>query len=161
MLLLRALPIRPRSMVWGQIAIPTLVTLVFQWLTILVAALVTRPGWSQVIMWTGMLNALAVFTFAAENAVFLTFPHHQHHQGISMMIRAKLVFFGKMLAIVASIAALLAWLTACRRIVSESICNEVMIVVPIVTTWLIAIGTVAITTWCWKRFDLEKDIPPQ
>ena len=75
-------------MVAGQLTLPVFITLVFQWSTIFIAAVVTRPGWSQVILWTGVLNALAVFTFAMENALFLAYPHHERAEGIGMMIRA-------------------------------------------------------------------------
>ena len=44
MMLLRSLPVRPCTMVLGQIAIPVLVTLMFQWVTILIAASVSQPG---------------------------------------------------------------------------------------------------------------------
>jgi hypothetical protein len=161
MMLLRSLPVRPRAMVLGQLAIPVMVTLAFQWITILIAAWVARPGWSQTLLWTGMLSALAVFTFAAENALFLTFPHHQHRQGIAMMIRAKLVFLGKVAVIIGSLTMLLVWITFCRRYLSVSIAGPALIVGPVLATWTIAIALISVTTRCWQRFDLERDIPPQ
>ena len=42
-----------------------------------------------------MLAALAVFTFALENALFLAYPHRQRSQGIAMVLRTKLTFLGK------------------------------------------------------------------
>ena len=74
---------------------PVAITWTYQWVTLMIAAWVTCPGWSQVLMWTGLLNALAVFTFAVENALFLAFPHHERAEGIAMMVRAKLTFLGK------------------------------------------------------------------
>ena len=135
MLLLRSLPIRPRSMVLGQLAVPVAVTLAFQWLTIGIAAIVAQPGWLQTIMWAGMLNALAVFTFAAENALFLTFPHHTHHQGMAMMIRAKLVFLGKVIVMLGSLTMLLAWIVACGNMFHDSIRGPVIIGVPVLVSW--------------------------
>lgn len=161
MMLLRSLPVRPRAMVIGQLAIPILVTLLFQWITIAVAAAVSRPGWSQTFMWTGMLNALAVFTFAAENSLFLTFPHHQHRQGVAMMIRAKLVFLGKVSVIIGSLTMLLLWISICGRHMPSAIAGPALVAGPVLATWMIAIASIGVTTWCWQRFDLQRDIPPQ
>lgn len=161
MMLLRSLPVHPRTMVLGQLAIPISITLIFQWTTIAIAAVAIRPGWSQTVMWTGMLSALAVVTFATENALFLTYPHHRHRQGVSMMIRAKLVFLGKVMALTSALAMLLIWIHFCSRFVFEPIASTAIVLGPIVATWLIAVVSVGVTTWCWRRFDLERDIPPQ
>ncbi len=161
MMLLRSLPVRPRSMVLGQVAIPISVTLAFQWITIAVASIVTRPGWSQTILWAGMLSALAVITFAAENALFLTFPHHQHRQGIAMMVRAKLVFLGKVAVIFGGLTMLLVWIQLCRSYLAASLVTPVSVSGAIVTAWVAAFASLAMATWCWQRFDLERDVPPQ
>lgn len=161
MVLLRSLPISPSKMVLGQLAIPVLVTLIFQWFTILVAAAVVRPGWSPTLMWMGMLNALAVITFAAENSIFLTFPHHQYRQGVLMMIRAKMVFLGKVTALITALAMLLLWIRLCSSHVAESIAGPALVLGPIIGSWSIAIASVWVAKGCWQRFDLERDIPPQ
>ncbi|WP_146520053.1 hypothetical protein [Stieleria varia] len=161
MLLLRGLPLRPLSTVAGQITLPVLITLCFQWVTIAIAAVVTGPGVSQVVVWTGMLAALAVGTFAAENALFLTYPHHERAQGIVMVIRANVVFLGKVLVISLCVAALLIWMSICKQALPDAFVLPVYAIGAIAMTWTLAAMLVMGTAWCWRRFDLSCDMPPQ
>ena len=161
MLLLRSLPVRPLSMVLGQLTLPVLITLAFQWITIVVAAIVTQPGIGQVAMWTGMLAALAVFTFAAENALFLAYPHHERAEGIGMMVRAKLTFLGKAAVLVGAITLLVAWSLMCRAALPEMLIQPAFVSGAIAATWAIAAGSIAVAAWCWRRFDLSFDVPPE
>ena len=161
MLLLRALPVRPLNAVLGQLTLPVLITIVFQWLTLTIAALLLMPGWPQVIVWGGMLAALAVFTFATENALFLAYPHHENAQGLGMVVRANVMFLGKGTMIAAGVGALFLWVVACRSVVSEPLVVPVYVVGAISGTWAVAIGALAVTSWCWKRFDIAFDVPPE
>jgi hypothetical protein len=47
MVLLHSLPVKPFSMVIGQLALPILITWVFELTTLTIAALVIQPGWKQ------------------------------------------------------------------------------------------------------------------
>ena len=161
MMLLRGLPVRPMSMVLGQLTIPILITLVFQWVTITIAALVTQPGWLQLLLWTGMMNALAVFTFAAENALFLAYPHHEHTEGIGMMIRAKLTFLGKAAVIGSALVALVVWAGLCRAMFPEMWVAPAFVCGALMATSTMAMIAMVGTAWCWKRFDVAFDIPPE
>ncbi|MGB7327816.1 MAG: hypothetical protein WBD31_23260 [Rubripirellula sp.] len=160
MLLLRSLPVRPMSMVLGQLAIPVLITCLFQWTTLAVAAAVTTPGWPAVVMWTGMLAALSLFTFGIENALFLAFPHHENAQGVAMMVRAKLTFLGKAAVLLAALALLAAWATWCKSFLPPEIAKILMVVGAVAVTWALAAISVFLATWCWRRFDLSLDVPP-
>jgi hypothetical protein len=160
MLLLRSLPIHPLSMVIGQLALPVIITCVFQWLTLAVAGFVVRPGWAQMVMWTSVLNALAVFTFAAENAMFLAYPHHEHAEGVAMMIRAKLTFLGKATVIALSVGLLVGWAIFCRRCLPPSIMTLVFVVGSLSAAWLAALAALMVAKTCWRRYDLCHDIPP-
>jgi hypothetical protein len=161
MLLLCSLPVRPLSMVLGQLALPILITWTFQWMTLAIAVIATSPSWSQVVLWTGLLNALAVFTFAAENALFLTYPHHERSEGIAMMVRAKLTFLGKGTVIAVSLAMLVSWATLCRRWLPGSYAEAAFVAGAILATWIMAATAIAAATICWRRFDPGLDIPPQ
>ncbi|TWT82220.1 hypothetical protein CA13_36810 [Planctomycetes bacterium CA13] len=161
MQLLKSLPVRPLSMVMGQLSIPIAITWGFQFLTITIAAMVVQTGFQQWLLWTAMMAALAVFTFAVENALFLAYPHHPHQQGLSMMIRAKLTFLGKATLIAGSIAILVLWASLCGSIFPASIQKFAFIGGAIMATWGVAILAVFVTTWCWRRFDLSFDLPPQ
>ncbi len=160
MLMLRSIPVRPLSMVLGQLTLPILITWVFQWITIFVAAIVTQPGIPQVLLWTGMLNALAVLTFAAENALFLVFPHHQHSEGVAMMVRAKLTFLAKAAVLALAIAGLGAWAITCQRL-PEPWVAPTMVGGALAATWSIAAVAIAVCAGCWRRFDLTLDVPPE
>ena len=161
MLLLRSLPVRPLSMVLGQLFLPILITWIYQWITIAITVMVTQPAWEQVLLWTALLNALAVFTFAMENALFLAYPHHERAEGVTMMIRAKLTFLGKGTVIVLALALLVAWAALCRGTMPPQYSEAAFVVGAVVATWCIAAAAIAITTVCWKRFDAAMDIPPQ
>jgi hypothetical protein len=161
MQLLRALPVRPLSMVLGQITLPLLITFTFQWTTIIVAAIVTRSGWGQTILWTGTLTALAVFTFAIENALFLAYPHHERAEGIGMMVRAKLSFLGKISVIAGSLTAMVIWAALCKNALPDVFVQPAFISGALVASWAVAVLAIAITTWCWRRFDLSYDVPPE
>jgi hypothetical protein len=161
MLLLRSLPVRPVWMVMGQIGLPVAITCGFQWVTLAVAALVTTPGWSMFLLWAGVLPALSLFTFAIENAIFLAFPHHEKTQGIMMMVRAKLTFLGKIAVLVAALAGLALWVTWCRNLLPETAELFAVVIGAVTFAWAIALASVAVTTWCWSRFDLAFDVPPE
>lgn len=161
MLLLRSLPVRPLSMVLGQLTLPILITWLFQWLTLGVAAAVTRPGWDQVALWTGLLSSLAVFTFAMENALFLAYPHHERSEGVAMMVRAKLTFLGKGSVIAISLVMLVAWAMLCRGVLPTNIAEVAFVGGAVAVTWCVAAGAIAAATICWQRFDAGLDIPPQ
>ncbi|QDT04154.1 hypothetical protein K227x_25430 [Rubripirellula lacrimiformis] len=161
MQLLRSLPVRPIAMVIGQLAIPVFITCLFQWITIAIAAAVTMPGWSAVMLWTGMLSALSLFTFAIENALFLAFPHHEKAEGIAMMIRAKLTFLGKAALMIASLAILAGWATWCQSNLPQPAAAIAMVTGAVAATWGIAGVAVWVTAGCWRRFDLSLDVPPQ
>jgi hypothetical protein len=161
MMLLRSLPVKPLSMVIGQVALPIAITWMFQWLTIIVAVMVTRPSWDQVVLWTSLLSALAVFTFAAENALFLAYPHHDRSEGVAMMIRAKLTFLGKGTVIAMALGSLVAWAALCRGILPGGYAEFAFVGGAIIATWCMASIAIAIATTCWRRFDVSADIPPQ
>jgi hypothetical protein len=160
MLLVRSLPVPPASMVLGTLLAPIMITWVFQWVTIFIGAWATGAGLKQIILWTGMMNALAVFTFASENALFLAYPHHEKAEGIGMMIRAKLTFLGKGTVLAAALGMLLVWATFCKTL-PEALTQPAFVTGAIAGTWLAAVASLAATTFCWRRFDLSIDIPPE
>ena len=160
MLLVRSLPVSPTSMVLGTLLAPVVITWIFQWITIAIGAWATAVDFHQIVLWTGMMNALAVFTFASENALFLAYPHHEKAEGIGMMIRAKLTFLGKGTVLAAALGMLLVWAAVCKTL-PEPITEAAFITGAIAGTWLAAAAALSATTCCWRRFDLSMDIPPE
>ncbi|MCO8123562.1 hypothetical protein NHH03_17590 [Stieleria sp. TO1_6] len=161
MLLLRSLPLRPLHAVLGQLTLPVMITICFQTVTLAIAAIILVPGWSQIIVWSGMLSALAVFTFAAENALFLAYPHHENAQGIGMVVRANVMFLAKATVIAAAVGALFLWVTVCRSVFSDTLSLPVYVIGSIFGTWLLAAAALFGTAWCWDRFDIAADLPPE
>ncbi|TWU20507.1 hypothetical protein Pla52o_43850 [Novipirellula galeiformis] len=161
MQLLKSLPVKPLTMVLGQLALPILITWIFQWVTLATAAVIVQPSMGQWLLWTFVLAALAVFTFATENALFLVYPHHAHQQGLGMMLRAKLTFLGKAGVIAASLALLVLWGTVCKSVLPENWHALGFVGGAIAATWFVAAISVLVTTSCWRRFDLSFDVPPQ
>ena len=160
MLLVRSLPVSPRSMVVGTLLAPVLITWVFQWVTIAIGAYVTAADFDQIMLWTGMMNALAVFTFACENALFLAYPHHEKAEGIGMMIRAKLTFLGKGTVLAVALLMLVLWSLLCRSL-PETLFQPALVGGAILGTWSAAFAALSATILCWRRFDLATDIPPE
>jgi hypothetical protein len=160
MQLLRSLPVKPISMVIGQLSLPIAITWVYQWITIAIAAIVTQPGLSQLLLWTGMLNAFTVFTFAAENALFLAYPYHERNEGVAMMVRTKLTFLGKGTVIGVALGLLIVWATVCRTVLPEPLVNPTLVAGALAASWSVAAAAIFAATWCWKRFDLSCDLPP-
>lgn len=161
MLLLRALPLRPIHAVLGQLTLPVLITVTFQWTTLAIAAIVIGPGLPQIIGWGGMLSALAVFTFATENALFLAYPHHENAQGFGMVVRANIMFLGKATLIAAAVGALLVWVSICKSLFSDPISIPIYVLGAITGTWVLAACALTVTAWCWRRFDISADLPPE
>ncbi|MEM6471380.1 MAG: hypothetical protein AAF802_17595 [Planctomycetota bacterium] len=160
-LLLRALPLRPIHAVLGQLTLPVLITIAFQWMTLGIAAVAIGPGWGQVLGWGGMLSALAVFTFATENALFLAYPHHENAQGIGMVVRANVMFLGKATLMAASVGALLVWVSICKSVFADPISVPAYVIGAVSATWALAGLAVILTAWCWRRFDVSIDMPPE
>ncbi len=160
MLLVRSLPVHPINMVIGTLLAPILITWIFQWVTISIGAWMTGIELKQIILWTGMMNALAVFTFACENALFLAYPHHEKAEGIGMMIRAKLTFLAKGSVLAAALTLLVLWSLVCRALPAPLV-QPVFVTGAIAATWFAAAVSLKATTFCWRRFDLSIDVPPQ
>jgi hypothetical protein len=160
MSLLRSMPVSASTLVTSQLATPIVITWVFQCIVLAIAGLILKPGLAAMVLWTGMLPALAVTVFAIENALFLIYPHHSHAQGVAMLIRAKLTFLGKGMALAAAVAGLLLWAILCRGQLPETISMTVMVTGAVLAAWLVATASLGSAVWAWRRFDLSADVPP-
>ena len=157
--LLRGLPIGPVAMCLGMLALPVLVTTLFQWTTLMVASLIVDPSWTQRIWLALVFPALATFTFAVENALFLLFPHHIHDQGIAMVLRAKVTFLWKGLVLVLVPTWLALWGVACASWLPGGWVVPVQFTGGCLTVWILAVAAVWILVRCWIRFDPRLDTP--
>jgi hypothetical protein len=152
MWLLKSLPITPLVMTIGQIALPSLITILFQITTITIACLIIPSTPATILLVVGGLSGFALFSFAVENSLFLTFPHRPKQEGLAMMVRAKLVFLGKGILLMLLGAGFVAWITLCEK----TECPIFLLIAGcIIASWTSAATAVAITARCWRRFDMQ------
>lgn len=156
MWLLKSLPISPLSMTLGQLILPSMITILFQLLVVGIACAIAPSDCTTVALVIGCLSGFAVFSFALENTLFLTFPHRIKQEGLAMMVRAKLVFLGKGLLLALLGGAFMASISLGEQFE----CSIVLLVALCVTaSWLAAVAAVAMTARCWRRFDIRLDSP--
>ena len=78
-----------------------------------------------------------------------------------MMVRAKLTFLGKVAVLVGAITLLVGWAVFCTAFLPETFKTIAFVSGAVLTTWTIAAVSIAIAAWCWQRFDLSFDVPPE
>jgi len=157
--LLRGLPIGPAAMCFGMLGLPVLVTAIFQWTTLTVASCFVEVSWVQYTWLAIVFPALATFTFAVENALFLMFPHHVHEQGITMVLRAKVTFLWKGFVLAGVPTCLALWGLVCVRWLPGSWIVPVQFTGGCLAVWMLAGASVYFLVTCWKRFDPQLDTP--
>jgi len=92
---LKSLPFRPASVALGQIAVPVLLTSLYQVLVLAIA------WWLQPISAAYVLIALAcllpanVMIYSIENTFFLISPHRMRQEGIEVFFKTTLIFTAK------------------------------------------------------------------
>ncbi|MEM9644437.1 MAG: hypothetical protein AAF989_05550, partial [Planctomycetota bacterium] len=161
MLLLRGLPVSPMAMTLGQLTLPVLITVSFQWFVVIISAWKLQMGWMPALEWLIILPAIAIATFASENTLYLTYPHHESAQGIAMILRTKLVFLGKFTVMFAG-GTLLAFWSRTTKLAFTGVAQEgVYLLGAAIAIWGLAIAAVHLTAWTWGRFDLAGDAPPE
>ncbi|MEM9366911.1 MAG: hypothetical protein AAGD07_13030 [Planctomycetota bacterium] len=159
MLLLRGMPVSTTSLAIGMLSLPVALTTLFQWTTLTIAAAMVRPE-AVTLTWLFLsFPALSIVTFALENALFLTFPHHIGAQGIFMVIRAKGMFLwkGSLLMVCPLLVVLYKGLS--QAMLPNAIQDAAMVLGTVATAWILAIMSVAWLIRCWARFDPLRDTP--
>ncbi len=154
MSLLRSFPVSASKMCVGMLMVPVAITVLFQWWTLAAAAWIACPNLWQLAWLAIAFPALALLTFAIENALFLTFPHQIHAQGIEMVIRAKVTFLWKGLVLALCPLVLFFWTMLCHSVLPESIAFLVAFAGSLIGCWIVSIGAFAILVFCWHRFDV-------
>ncbi len=95
MVVLKSLPIRPDSVVLGQLACPVLMTSLFQLVMVGLAATMTRGSLSHFVAAMLILVPLNVLIFALDNLIFLLYPHPMKQEGFETFLRTTLTFTAK------------------------------------------------------------------
>ncbi len=157
--LFSGLPIAPITTVVGQLIVPVGLTIGFQIVTVGIAAIIVRPGLVQTALWLGVLPPFAVIVFAAENAIFLAFPHHERAEGIAMVIRTKVIFLAKAMSLVGLLGMLVGWAVLSRAAVPAAVVAPFYVLTTIAGVVAIAGASVVVTARIWRRFDGTRDLP--
>lgn len=156
---LRSFPLSSLSMCAGMLVVPVAITMFFQWSTLAIALVISPLPQSQAIWLAGVLPSLALTTFALENALFLSFPHHVHDQGIAMVIRAKVTFLWKGLVLAIFPLLFYGLIALSAAFVPEPFGMSVVYLSSTFGFWMVALSSVAVCIWAWGRFDPTIDAP--
>ncbi len=93
--LLKTLPIRPLSLVLGQLATPVLMASATQLLVLALASLVHPVGPRLLVFAMLLLFSSNVLIFALDNLIFLLYPFRAGQEGLDVFLRTTLTFTGK------------------------------------------------------------------
>ncbi len=158
MSILSGLPLAPRTVVIGQLLVPVSLTIAFQLIVLTPAAWITNQNVMQTVLWMGILPAFAVMVFAAENAIFLDFPHQERAQGITMLIRTKVIFIVKAATLLTLLGLLLSWATVLRLMFPGSLVPPLFVFSSIAAAAALAWITLGWTARAWTRFELTEQV---
>jgi hypothetical protein len=109
MCVLKSLPIKPFTIVLGQLACPVLVTSFFQLVVIGVATVLTVSSVGYYVAAVLVLLPLNVLIFALENVIFLLYPHPMKQEGFETFLRTTLTFTAKGLLFGAALGIVVGW----------------------------------------------------
>ena len=101
--LFKMLPVRPFSVVAGQLATPVAIAVTFQALVLTIACLVRPVPVSYLVGAVLFLVPLNVLIYSAENTIFLLYPHRLNQEGLEVFLRTTLMFTAKSLLFAVSL----------------------------------------------------------
>ncbi len=163
---LKSLPIGPTAVTLGQLAVPVLITTLFQ-VAVLLMAIALRPFHPGLLaMALLVLVPVNLLIFSLENLIFLLYPYRPGQEGIGVFIRSILTFTAKGLLFAVGLAVTLAWALAAKQLSLQltSISDwagQAMIFTA--GMWLLTITLAAATTALlanvYRRFDPSQDTP--
>ena len=168
---LKMMPLKPRSVVLGQLLVPIVLLSGFQLLALSTLILHDRSLVRNVLVTMCFLLPVNTAIIALENLIFLLYPYRVAEFDMQatvrriVMLMAKfcVVFFGFLLAILAGLGVFgLSWLAKSSPGLSRTITTYWQPIV--LSTQLLALGSVSaivvwMTCWAYRRFDLSEDLP--
>ncbi|MFV0441992.1 MAG: hypothetical protein ACK5Q5_00320 [Planctomycetaceae bacterium] len=161
LLALKMLPASPLQITLGQIAVPVLVSTVFQWTMVLLAFLArpVDPGHALAAMCFFIPANLAIF--GVDNLLFLLFPHRLQQEGLDVFLRTTLVFTAKGLIFALLLVGVVLWAAAARSLSVALLASGLDWCGPMtlfgVGIWgltaLTATGTILLAASAFRHFD--------
>lgn len=110
MAVLKALPISPAAMTFGQLAAPVLACTLFQTIVLSIAMIVEPYSVSTFLLCIGLLVPINFVIFGLENLIFMYFPYRPNQEGIAVFIRSILTFTAKGILFCCALVTMMAWI---------------------------------------------------
>lgn len=156
---LKALPISPLALSFGQILTPVLVASVFEFLVVFAMAYVQRT-WFIVPVALLLCPILNVMLFGLENLLYLLYPirftaatpgdfQHFGRQIASLFVRLLLIAF---LLLICGASAVLAYFALGENIPAAIVAGALPAIA-------VDVGLIFLVSWAFKRFDVSKHMP--
>jgi hypothetical protein len=163
---IKALPIGPAAVTAGQLAVPVLITTLFQ-LTVLLAAIAIRPfPLASLAMAMIILLPVNVLIFSTENLIFMLYPYRLNQEGLGIFIRSVLTFTAKGILFACGAVAALAWAMVayqCGSLVLPNNGQRGALILFTVGLWIMTSALALAATWllirAYRRFDPSQDAP--
>ena len=167
MVILKSLPLKPMSIVGGQLATPVLVSTIYQ-VAVLAVVCILRPMTPHLVVASiALLIPLNILIFAIDNAMFLWYPYRLNQEGIAIFLRTTLTFTAKGVLFFLALVVTVIWAHSCG--VLSDLLNrrfDLMIdhrVVFGIGMWMFvmiaAAASIAAVTKAFQQFDLTQDMP--
>jgi hypothetical protein len=165
--ILKSLPLRPLSIVCGQLTTPVLLSTFYQNIVLLVVAALRPIPRELAVASVLLFIPLNVLIFAIENLIFLWYPYRVQQEGLAIFLRTTLTFTAKGLLFGIALAFTVCW-TFAAGMMSAGLANLLGIridhrVVFGIGMWVFVCVCAGIAmAWLAKafdRFDLSEDMP--
>ncbi len=164
---LKALPISPTCITLGQLAVPVLLSSLFQAVVLLIALLVRPYDLGLLLVASLVLLPVNVLIFALENLIFLLYPYRLNQEGLGVFFRSILTFTGKSVLFALGVVVALLWAAAASLIASHlpppadaPWMRSLVSVLGLSVLATIAAGiTTALLARAYRQFDPSQDTP--
>ena len=165
--LLKTLPIKPLSLVLGQLGAPVLMATATQLLVLLLAALVHPVGPGLLVFAMLLLSSLNVLIFALDNLIFLLYPFRVGQEGLDVFLRTTLTFTAKGVLFGLGLVLMYGWFALAGPIASLTdvgggplIDGRLLFAIGTMgMLWLAAVTTIHLLVQAFCRFDPSCDTP--
>lgn len=158
---LKTLPVSNLSVICGQLTMPVLIATLYQ------AAVLLSVTWLRAVPLNYSLVVLLLFIplniliFAAENVLFLWYPHRLNQEGFDIFLRTTLTFTAKGIVFGGCLAGLVAWGILARLIATVVPVSQQLLFLGGLFLALLAGSLAACTllTRAYSAFDPSQDMP--
>ena len=163
---IKSLPISPTAVTIGELAVPVIVSTLFQ-LVVLLIAMVARPyhpAW--LLLSLLVLLPVNVLIVSFENLMFMWFPYRLNQEGVTVFLRSILTFTAKGIVFAMGLAMVLLWAVLSKRLATALFPHSAWVGPSLVFaagTWLattlLATTVTMFLVRAFHRFDPSQDAP--